>query len=624
MKLSFVSFVPGNLFFVLAFTYCFVYYVLNFNFLLKVLANTLVLNTLFLMLKKYFKYIFLYGLIFRIILLVSGVYSFYGDLLASLFILVYIFLSSTTVFSNVAKIISSNDYIKRTDVPYNLFLASFNLVLFLFFSVVGMILVLNFFSDGISRRSILFTFFSITCLTKLTGNILTKIGDVVADYKNKIEENIEEDKNTTVFDFLDNVGDIIGDMFSNFLDLFMLIILIMCCSNMCVHFDDYLYKSFGCIGKLFSFFAIISFIYSFVSYKFLFKIIDYIFILNAFFWILIDSFNRNAAIWNSKSFCLKSVIPDLAYLLFFSILLILFDLAKKLDFYKKSYKQNKEYYESIGSYCLFYTFAISMILACLCLFIMYLSSTITSLIYGSFNFSTIIMGSILWQNLFLFSCFYFWKSCIGILADSVSGFLNKVKIENESYGSKHNDFTETENILEDHDRYGNICKLESRVFLCSVFFVSVISNIKTYGFILAVYGIVFVVTIIFINLWKQFINTKDVTYNLLFNKISRVSFYFMSIFIIVLVKIVLQSKLNKIWLENVIAVSYGALYISLASCIFGSLLDIYKKYSNDDKVSNELKKAFIKHDICGDFMKDVLSPTMYTVSILSLYAILCV
>ena len=615
--------VSGNLFFLVAFIHCIFYYIVNFSFTMQILSRNKIFSVLKEIFTSYFQAIFLYSMTIRITVLLSGMYSIYGDILAMLFLLAYNFIACISVLSNVAKAVNATNSKKTNDTSYNLFLSSIHFVLFLFFTISLILFVLNRFQDSSIKKNILFTFFSILCFVKFVGNFATKLGDVIADYRNKVLNNTEEDQNSTVFDYLDNIGDVIGDMLSNFVDLFMLTILMMCCINLNINYDDYIHKSFTLIGKLATFFLSIAILQTFVSYKKLFNFVDYIFILNGCIWILVDSLRRNMTIWSIKSFSLKSMHPDLSYLMFFVIIVILLDLTKKLNVYQSTYKTNKEYYESIGSYCLLHSFGVSLFLTIKFLFLSYLLGKIVSSIYGTFDFSEIMLGPILWQYLFLFSCYYFWKSCIGVIADSTGGFLEKIKIQRNEQNLSCTNLQESIDTLEEHDQIGNISKLETRVFLCTVFFVTIVANVKTYGFLLAVYFIIFVLITLFIRLWRDFSNNQKITYSEIFNRISRQCAFFINTFCIVMARLVVQSKIYPIWHENIISIIYCALCISLLTGIYGGLLDIYKKYSKEDRVSDVLKKAFVQHDILGDFLKDVLSPILYTISVLSLYIFLC-
>ena len=615
--------VSGNLFFLVAFIQCIVYYIVNFSFTMQILSRNKIFAVLKNIFSSYFKSILIYSMTVRLIVLILGMYSIYGDILAILFLLAYTFVACVSVLSNVAKCVYSENSQKNNNTSYNLFVSSIHFVLFLFFSVSVILFVLNRFQDSAVKKNILFTFFSILCFVKFVGNFATKLGDVIADYKNKVLNNIEEDQNNTVFDYLDNIGDIIGDMLSNFVDLFMLIILIMCCINININYDDYIHKSFTLIGKIATFFLTVAIFQTFVSYKRLFGFIDYVFIFNSFVWLLIDSLRRNITIWSIKSFSLKSMHPDIAYLMFFVVIVLLLDFTKRFNIYESTYKTNKSYYETIGSYCLLHSFGISLFLTICFLFISYLLGKVVGSIYGTFDFSEIMLGPILWQYLFLFSCYYFWKSCIGVIADSVGGFLEKIRMQRNEQNLPSTILPETIAILEEHDQIGNVSKFETRVFLCTVFFVTVVSNLKTYGFLLAVYFIIFMITSLFINLWKNFANKENITYSEIFSKISIFCALFINTFYLVMSRLVTQSKIYPVWHENIISIIYCTLCFSLFSGIYGGLLDIYKKYSKADRTSDELQKSFIQHDILGDFLKDVLSPVLYTISVLSLYIFVC-
>ena len=457
----------------------------------------------------------------------------------------------------------------------------------------------------------------------MVGNITTKLGDVISDYRNKIVNNIEEDANNSVFDYLDNIGDIIGDMFSNFTDLLLLIIIVLCCINMHINFEDYIHKSFSCIGKLFSFFFVTGILQSFLSYFQLSKFIDFIFILNVVFWLFIDALRRNLSIWNCFSFSLKSMIPDIAYLLFFISLLALFNFYSLFNFYRRSYLQNKEFYNVLGGYCIFYSIAYSLFKSCSIFFITFLMSKLVSTIYGNFNFNQLVLGPVLWHYLFLFSCYCIFKSFIGVAADSAGGFLSKINMTPE-YTNKVHFLEEIGDIYEQYDQLGNIYKLETRIFLCVLLFLTVISNIKAYGFVFAVYFMTGCIMYVFIKIWKDLMNRKEVTYSNIFVTINRHVALLASVFLFVIIRLVVQSKLNILWYENVISITYVSLFLSIFSGIFGSMLDVYKKHSNNDFVSHEYKKTLIQHDICGDFLKDVLCPTMYSISAISILALACI
>ena len=230
-----------------------------------------------------------------------------------------------------------------------------------------------------------------------------------------------------------------------------------------------------------------------------------------------------------------------------------------------------------------------------------------------------MLGPILWQYLFMFSCYYFWKSCIGTLADSIGGFIKKVELENHF----DND-DEYDNELEEFDKIGNISKMETRIFAGVIVFITLIYNMKSYGFVIAIYLLLAVIIQMFLLLWKKLSDNVQYTTKEIFSSISKSVMYFLTIFLLVLIRLMYQCKNNNLIYESIASIAYGSLIISIISAIFGGLLDIYKKYSNDDRLSASTKKAFIVHDLLGDISKDVICFIMFTISIIIMFAIICI
>ena len=75
---------------------------------------------------------------------------------------------------------------------------------------------------------------------------------------------------------------------------------------------------------------------------------------------------------------------------------------------------------------------------------------------------------------------------------------------------------------------------------------------------------------------------------------------------------------------GITSIVYFCMFMCCFTAILGSFYDIFKKHGEEAKEERGVQKTLIQQDIVGDYLKDVLSPTMYTValSVMFVYVLL--
>lgn len=572
------------------------------------------------------KYFIIYSLLFsfltRFIIYLRGNYTLLGDLF-SMFILVLFWLSSiSNLFSLIEEmfIIAKNKKGKLYMLS-TIFDNSYSFML----SYILIILFMVYFPNHSYTKNYILTTLLMLLPFKASGCFLTKTSDIIIDYKEKIEGQRKEDETQHSFSYLDNIGDIFGDlygMFSSYLILFSMIFVNLDISQIYV-LRYHIILSGGLLAFFYFTFQIIS---NIVGYKKSIKYIDLLFIFNILIFSTI-SILQKMFIFNIK-FTPKNIWGlanrHLVVILLFASIAIINSIILFFNLYEYYARKIYEYSRKM----LINNVIINV-------FVSYISTHILFYIFHLlFKLQIIYIHKRKWQidlifvkYFIFFSAYYILKTTFGCFADSANGIFTKEakrkfksteeKEETIEFGIQ--EITRVSNTFEEYDNVGNIYKLESKIFLISItyiFYEFTIKSIKATIFS-DFHNLFTALTII--TFW-YFLNQalKNYDKNNYKKHISEqviIGGILMIEFIWSITGTASLSNNNIIMLLS--GIMYYYLFLSLFFAISGSLFDISKKYVElNHNTDTKIKTEMIKADMYGDIMKDVLSPISISISYL--------
>ena len=576
---------------------------------------------------KFCAYIFMYSTSLRMSYMLTGQYSFIGDMSANMFAILSIFTCLFSVISYVSYIVTlDNKYIFSYSILYSLMPVMFLLL-------CSTLLCYLHQHCNIMMFFIIFMFLSVF---KISGNFTTKVGDIIADYDEKIIKKQSEDKSNSVFSFIDNIGDIIGDLFGTFVDyisLFMLCMILMYITNSFTLFN-YLFFLNNIIGKLIIYSIIMSILVYFKGSKAFFKYTDYVLIISVFishlFYVL--------KILYSLGLGYKAIgsvfYLDMMNLTFFSVASLSISLLTSLRLYDRFACCFVKMVSimpivSISILCsMGYVFAY--------MFINYVHC-VSKFIFWFFKTD---INSLSFLNHFIFfGLYYVFKTVFGALVDSSCGFFKKKINEQTKSVQKRSDDSEQnkskkqikneeiinsiENTLEHYDATGNMFKFETKLFFMYIGYVlyEIVSQ-NTYKILLVqdfMSMIPFLVVIVFMSLcYRMYSNINTYSFNDIINltvKYAFATFYILSnlLFTIVFVK-------SSVSISYMRVLHSGLMYLFLIQSIvfyfIGTMFDVIKKKveNNEITVNEDIYSLLLQLDLIGDCFKDVIGPFMFSIS----------
>ena len=460
---------------------------------------------------------------------------------------------------------------------------------------------------------------------KIAGNYVTKVGDIVADFKNKILTDKGEDNDTTKFDYIDNIGDVIGDMFGNIIDLSSLGLLILGISQS-DNINDAMIYLFVAMGEVLSFILIwtgLSIVLPNFMNKML-KHIDLCFVLNIIAWSLFHGWQRTVKLYGVNSIYLSCISKDYYYTLFFASIILCHYILTGAGLYRSIYNNSKKFAEGLGTYSIIFVGCISLIITYCIIYVIYFAIAIfkNELIFSSYYMLT---GNVLFRLFMSFASYQVFKTTIGVFADSICGVYKKIILEDEDIKKSktcQSTIVDVENQLDLLDSYGNKFKMDTKTFINSVLLAIVVSNSALYQYSFFTYIVASLLVLSFFLVWYRtsILDIKNISYSQLYRIIFIHAYYFFWIVVVVLFRVTNHTMLNPKGLLFHIAME--TVFLSLFGAISGSIMDMnkktYKEVTPKIEFNKETYKTFVKIDLIGDFLKDVFSPTFYTIGFISI------
>ncbi|BCL65683.1 inorganic H+ pyrophosphatase [uncultured bacterium] len=436
--------------------------------------------------------------------------------------------------------------------------------------------------------------------TKILGHYYTKMGDIISDFKNKILSHNKEDNSLDDYSKIDNIGDIFGDCYGEIISFIILACFIFkftfMGSNMTDTYGSYLDKSY--------IITIIMYILYHINDKI--KNLGLIFLLINIIFNIIEPFIKYFAYYGYNiTDVLRYSIVNFGSQLFIllPVLLILF-LFNNIIIYITNYLYKRCVQIPICG--IIENISISTLLAFIIPTISIVSVRIAnqylSISYYSLFELFTICGSI---------CLY--NTIFSVFADSINGIIKKKNLITNNQQEENKIIDE---YLEELDNNGNILKLEAKILMN--IFAQILILLKS-GIInfyikindLYIFLIFFVVFTTFSTLiYKSFIDINNIK-----RYMYELPFYTFLVLITGNIGIGVIFNFNKTY---GISVLMFLLSISNFSNIAGSIFDCIKKkaeINNYKDIDLENYKIIVQNDIIGDFLKDVLGPILFGISI---------
>ena len=564
---------------------------------------------------KFMMYVFMYSVGLRVSCVLANCYMLVGDLSANIFACFAIFMCAFSVVNYVSYIVNT---INLDPSKVNLFGYS---MLYAFMPVMFLLLCSTLLC-GLNQYCSMYMFFMIfmfLSVFKIAGNFTTKVGDIVADYDKKIVKKQEEDKGDCVFSFVDNIGDIIGDLFGTIVDycgLLMLCIVFMCMTNSFTMFN-YLFFLNNVLGKIIIYSVIMSIMIFVRGNRMFFVYTDYVAVLSAF----ISHLFYVTKILCNLGIGYKSIYSvfylDMMNLSFFSFAIVSISLLTCLRFYDKFAICFIKLVETMPIVAISVICCFSYVFAYL--FINYVHFT-SKFIFWLFN--TDISALSFLNHVVFFGLYYVFKTVFGAMVDSSCGFFKKI-MNNSTDESQQQRVDAIETILENYDATGNLFKLETKLFfvyLAYVLYEMVAQNVYKLSLAHDIMSIVpFIVSIVFMALcYKMYTNKDSYDFSGVVNLTTRYAFATFYIITNLLFTIMFVKSSRSMFYMKILhsGIMYVFLVQSVVFYFLGSMFDIIKKKveTNEINVESNVYNLLLQLDLIGDCFKDVIGPFMFSIS----------
>ncbi|AOP70158.1 hypothetical protein AB837_00064 [bacterium AB1] len=473
--------------------------------------------------------------------------------------------------------------------------------------------------DKSDINKFMFSFLITSYMIKFSGNLMTKLGDIISDYNSKIlgEKEKQEDKSLDSFSIIDNVGDIYGDLYGNIIDYISLFFISIYCltANKSSIIDNIWILLFYSITKiviLICFFVI----FNFFSKNSIYRLIVNNFNTSIMFFIILFAFINTAIakylMYSTYKGFYSSMLLNSCFVVFFSIPTILLQILFFTNIYKNIAKAYIYVLTALSPLAILTFPAIFIIVK----FIYYGSILTYSLYFKMFNINEILVNYQFFDYMFMSIILNITKVAFGVFVDSSCGLYKKSILENNINNTELVDYYEHK--LEYYDNIGNTFKIESRLTLFIIIVVlldilwsrpqkvaiviDLISSIESFIFIFFISSCTY--------LYKK---SKKIKENSLYNIVV-----FSQTFFLVFMYVISKYK------GIIIGQIYHYLIIGLGYIIIGGILDIAKKMEELQEISatKELKLNLVKYDLIGDFFKDVIGPSAFSVAFILILNIL--
>lgn len=465
-------------------------------------------------------------------------------------------------------------------------------------------IIINYISNLKGDIKLLSTITFVFLSTKILGHYYTKMGDIISDFQEKIVKHNKEDSSLNDYSKIDNMGDIFGD----------------------------------CYGEIISFILISYFLFKLTVLKTQLIHIHGSYLDKSYIICIVIHIinNKNKSIKNiglavlSLILMLNIIDPIIKYLAYHGYHLI--DVIRYT-----CYNFTTQLYIIIPTLIIIFSFRPLINFVANYLYIRSISIPICGLLENisisiliSFIITTLSIISIKIANKYLsishfalfevFSicgCICLYNTIFATFADSINGIIKKRNILFEQSDNERDKITDE--YLEELDNSGNVLKLEAKVLMNMFAQILILINSGIKSFQVRLNDLYLL--LIFLTIFTTF---SSIIYNfhLSDNKnkkyIYELPFYTFIVLITGHVGIKSVFGINK---SYGISILMFLLSISNFANISGSLFDCIKKKAEINKDNKDIRsstenyKIIVQNDILGDFLKDVLGPVLFGISV---------
>ena len=447
--------------------------------------------------------------------------------------------------------------------------------------------------------TITFVFLSI----KILGHYYTKMGDIISDFNEKIVKYNKEDNSLDDYSKIDNMGDIFGDCYGEIISFILLAYFLfkftVLKTQLIQTYGSYLDKSY-----------IICIMLHIINNKNKkiknvgFIVLSIILVLN-----VMDPIIKYLAY---HGYYLSDVIRYILYNFTTQIyvvvptLIVIFSFRALINFVS-DYLYNRS--TSIPICGLLENISISILISFIITNISIISVKIANRYLSISHFA-------LFEVFAICGCMCLYNTIFSAFSDAINGIIKKRNIVSEQSETDYEKYSITDEYLEELDNEGNVLKLEAKVLMnmFAQILILIYSGIKNFQikindlYVLLIFITIFT-TFSSILYRSHLSSSKDKKY------IYELPFY---TFIVLITGHVGIKSLFNISRSDGITILMFLLAVSNFANILGTLFDCIKKKAEmqkDSCLNTENYKIIVQNDILGDFMKDVLGPVLFGISV---------